>query len=178
MQTEWWVGAVGAAMVLPMMLGAVIAAEPQPCRRNVLPANVEYFPRDLEQVVVRIYERSPTFRAQCERIGAAGNLRVTVRINTAIPLSCRAFSVIERQRGQIRADVQLPPSSDHSELLAHEFEHVLEQIEGLDLQTLARVRGSGVRALQFNVFESDRAQAAGRIVVAETGGRRRAPAAD
>ena len=30
--------------------------------------------------------------------------------------------------------LHLPPSSDHAELLGHEFEHLLEQIEGLDLR--------------------------------------------
>lgn len=69
--------------------------------------------------------------------------------------------------------MHLPPSTDHSELLAHEFEHILEQIEGLDLRTLARIRGSGVREIQYDRFESDRAQGVGRLVVAETAGRMR-----
>jgi hypothetical protein len=53
------------------------------------------------------------------------------------------------------------------ELIGHEFEHLLEQIEGLDLKRLARVKGSGVRVLEGRVFETDRAQAAGRLVAAE-----------
>ena len=54
-------------------------------------------------------------------------------------------------------------ATDHAELLAHEFEHVLEQIEGLDLRRMARER---IRRLRdaYAVFETDRAQAAGRIV--------------
>ena len=54
-------------------------------------------------------------------------------------------------------------------MLAHEFEHILEQIEGLDLPTLSRVKGSGVREVEYAVFETERAQAAGEAVAAEVG---------
>jgi hypothetical protein len=164
---------VGVATSVLVMLGSVIAAEPQQRRGCALPANV-HIPRDLERPVARIYDRSPTFRAQCERIAAAANLRINVRIDTAIPSSCRAFTTVIRRGRGIRAEVHLPPSSDHSELLAHEFEHLLEQIEGLDLRRLARVKGSGVREVQDELFETDRAQAAGRVVAVEAGRRTRA----
>ena len=68
---------VGVTAVLLMMCSGVIAAEPQQCRRSPVPSNVE-LARDLKQVLERIYTRSPAFRAQCERIAAADNLRVTV----------------------------------------------------------------------------------------------------
>ena len=58
---------------------------------------------------------------------------------------------------QIFADVHLRPSSNHAEMLAHEFEHILEQIEGLNLRTLSRVKGSGVREVEYAVFETERA---------------------
>jgi hypothetical protein len=163
MRIDLW---VGGTLVALTMCGVAITAESQRCRISPLP-NVEFYPRGLEAQITRIYERSPTFRSQCARIRDAGNLRVTVVIDTDIPSHCRAFSVIQRQGGRIRAEVHLPPSTDHSELLAHEFEHILEQIEGLDLRTLARIKGSGVREVQDDLFESDRAQSAGRIVVAE-----------
>jgi hypothetical protein len=63
-------------------------------------------------------------------------------------------------------------------MLAHEFEHILEQIEGLDLLSLSRVKGSGVREVEYAVFETDRAQAAGEAVAEEVGRAFRAPAAD
>ena len=170
MRIELW---VGRALLALTMCGVALAAESQPCRISPLPPNVEFHPRDLEAQVMRIYERSPTFRSQCERIKNAWNLRVVVVIDTAIPSHCRAFSVIQRQGGRIRAEVHLPPSTDQSELLAHEFEHILEQMEGLDLRTLARLKGSGVREVRYDVFESDRAQSAGRIVVGEASGRPR-----
>ena len=170
MRIELW---VGRALLALTMCGVALAAESQPCRISPLPPNVEFYPRDLEARIMRIYERSPTFRSQCARMKDAGYLRVVVVIDAAIPSYCRAFSVIQRQGDWIRAKVHLPPSTDHSELLAHEFEHILEQMEGLDLRTLARLKGSGVREVRYDVYESDRAQSAGRIVVGETSGRQR-----
>ena len=102
----------------------------------------------------------------------ADNLRVTVRIDTSIPSRCRAFTIVRRRGYDIRVDVHLPPSSSLTELVAHEFEHVLEQIEGLDLRRLARVKGSGVHEVEGLAFETDRAQAAGRVVAAEEASRR------
>jgi hypothetical protein len=163
MRIESW---VGVTAVLLLTLGGPIAAEPQQCRLSPLPVNVA-MPRDLARVLERIYERSPAFRAQCERIAAASHMRVTVRINTAIPSRCRAFTIMTRRGYDIVADVHLPPTNGLIELVAHEFEHVIEQIEGLDLKRLARVKGSGVHELEGRVFETDRAQRAGRVVLAE-----------
>src|SRR5262245_52375966 len=106
MRIESWVGMV----VLLVMFGGAIAAEPEQCRLSPLPANVE-LAQDLARVLRRVYDRSPSFRAQCERIARAGNLRVTVRIDTSIPSRCRAFTIVKRQGYEIRADVHLPPSS-------------------------------------------------------------------
>jgi len=168
---------VGMTAVLLVMLGGVMTAELQQCRRSPLPANVD-LPRDLETVVRRIYELSPAFRAQCDRIAETANMRVTVQIDAAIPAHCRAFTVVQRRGRTIRAHVHLRPGSDHAELLAHEFEHLLEQIEGVDVRKLSRMRGSGVREVERELFETDRAQAAGRVVAGEAGRFRKAPAAD
>ncbi|HUP40024.1 MAG TPA: hypothetical protein VM115_07890 [Vicinamibacterales bacterium] len=163
MRIESW---AGVTAVLLLILTGAIAAESQQCRLSSLPVNLE-MRRDLARVVERIYRRSPVFRAQCERIARADHLRVMVRIDTAIPARCRAFTIVKRQGYAIVADVHLPPSNGLVELVAHEFEHVLEQIEGLDLKRLARVKGSGVHELEGRVFETDRAQRAGRLVIAE-----------
>ena len=173
MRIESWVGVTAALWLLS---GGVIAGEEQQELQFELPANIELL-HDIQQPIQSIYDRSPSFRAQLERIAGAENLRVTVRIDPAIPGRCRAFTIVQHHGRKIRADVHLPPSSDHSELLAHEFEHILEQIDGLDLRSLARLRDSGVYELQYAVFETDRAQAAGRLVLSESR-RNRAPAAD
>ena len=84
---------------------------------------------------------------------------------------------MQRQGHDIRADVHLPPTNGLTELVGHEFEHLIEQIEGLDLKRLARVKGSGVHEGEGRVFETDRAQAAGRVVAPKRE-RARTPAAD
>ncbi len=175
MRIESWVGVT--AVLLLMFSGAMAADEQQRCPRSPLPSNVD-MPRDLARVIRRIYDRSPAFRAQCQRIASAHNLRVRVRIDTSIPTRCRAFTIVQRQGHDIRADVHLPPTNGLTELLGHEFEHLIEQIEGLDLKRLARVKGSGVHEAEGQVFETDRAQAAGRVVEAEASNHRRMPAAD
>jgi hypothetical protein len=177
MRIESWVRAwVGVTAVLSLLFAGVIAAEAQQYGRFQLPANVTLL-HDIELAIQFIYDRSPSFRDQLTRIAEADHLRVTVQIDPSIPSRCRAFTIIQRRGQKIRAEIHLPPSSDHAELLAHELEHILEQIEGLDLKSLARVRNSGVHEQDYAVFETDRAQAAGRIVKAETR-RRGAPAAD
>ena len=172
MRVESWVGVMA---VLVTVFGSAIDAEQQ-CRKSFLPANVHLL-HDIERPLQRIYERAPSFRAQCDRIAATEGLRVTVRIDPLIPGRCRAFTVVRRSGRRILADVHLPPSADHAELIAHEFEHIIEQIEGLDLRKLASVKGSGVYEVEYAVFETDRAQAAGKIVKAEAR-RNQVPAAD
>ena len=174
MRSEPWVCVV---MGLLVIFGGTFAAEQQQCRRSQLPANVS-MRVDLAPVLGRIYERSATFRAQCERIARADHVRVSILIDTAIPSRCRAFTIITRRGYDIQAEVHLPPGNSLTELVAHEFEHILEQIEGMNLKRLARKKKSGVREVEGNAFETDRAQKAGLVVAAEASVRPRLPAAD
>jgi hypothetical protein len=164
MRIESWVGVAAVSLVLVYV--GLASADGRRCVRLTLPQNVEFF-SDLDHVVQRIYDRSPTFRSQCARIASASNLRVRVHINTRIPRVCRALTVVKRAGFQIQADVHLPPGTNYSELIGHEFEHLLEQVEGLDLRRLSRVRGSGVWSVERELFESGRAQDAGKVVAAE-----------
>jgi len=161
MRIESWVGVLVSVVLL---YGSSMSADERECRRrSTLPANVELF-SDLNRVVQRIYDRSPKFRSQCERIAKASNLRVRVHVNTRIPPAYRALTVVYRRGFETEADVNLPPGRHFAEMLGHEFEHVLEQVEGLNLQRLSTVRGSGVWAVEKHLFESLRAQDAGREV--------------
>ena len=171
MRVESWVG----VMAMFLVVFADLSAAEQQCRRSFLPANV-FLLHDIEEPLQRIYESAPSFRAQCARIAAAKGLRVTVRIDPRMPSQCRAFTLVRRSGTQIFADVHLRPSSNHAEMLAHEFEHILEQIEGLNLRTLSRVKGSGVREVEYAVFETERAQSAGEAIAEEVGRAPRTPA--
>src|SRR6187397_814429 len=117
--------------------------------------------------VTHMYNRSATFRAQCDRLAQAQNIRVSIQLDVNIPLSCRAYTIITRTRGMLCAEVHLPVSSAFAELIAHEFEHIIEQLEHVNLRKLSMVPGSGVRRVGFELFETDRAQLAGTIVSQE-----------
>ncbi len=84
---------------------------------------------------------SPTFRSQCKKLGAAP---VKVHVWLEDPQrrpSFNARTVFERHKGiVVAANVFLSPSPDAVEFIAHEIEHVLEQLDGVDLETQA---GSG-----------------------------------
>src|SRR5437870_3423446 len=130
---------------------------------STLPANFDV-PNLLAGIVMHVYEESDTFRAQCDRLAQAQNIRVSMRLDTNIGSTCRAFTIIQRKRGMLCAEVHLPPTADLTELLGHEFEHIIEQLEHVNLRALAHVRGSGVREVQLDLFETDRAQRIGKIV--------------
>jgi hypothetical protein len=141
--------------------------EDRPCASQALPSNLD-LPRDLVPIVRQIYSQSPTFRSQCARIAQADNLSVAVQLDTSMRSSCRAFTIVQRRSRTIRASVHIPPSGTvFAELIGHEFEHILEQIEGLNLRDLAKVRRSGVHEVERDLFETDRAQRMGRVVADE-----------
>ena len=156
-------------VVVVIIVGAhTIAADADraACPRT-LPANID-LPRDLERMLANIYRGSATFRGQCDRIAAAGTLSVKLQLDTNIPSSCQAFTRFQRKGHAVYADVHLPPSGTMmAQLVGHEFEHIVEQLEGLDLRMLARVRKSGVYQTSFEVYESTRAQRVGRSVALE-----------
>jgi hypothetical protein len=127
------------------------------------------FPRELQSHVRIMLQRSPTFRWQCRRIAEAAMLRVNLQLNPAIALdrSYRALTVIRRSPfGWILASVEISPAGSPVEWIAHELEHVIEQIEGIRLPALVD-REAGVWRSSPGVFETTRAIDAGRTVAGE-----------
>lgn len=99
-----------------------------------LPSNIDV--GSLRPDFVELLQRSATFRQQCARIAATRVLRVTVRVGGAIDAGGRAQTTIQRyDAGGLRAEVTLGFAEDYFELLAHEFEHILEQVDGVRLTT-------------------------------------------
>jgi hypothetical protein len=114
---------------------------------------------------------SPTFRRQCMRIAAEPALIVRLSIGT-IPFSSavRAISQIRKVReGGFSAVIEIASQHDLEELIAHELEHVIEQLDGVDLAARAALRNTGVTAIGYaaDVFETTRAKRAGLRVAAE-----------
>ncbi len=132
---------------------------------GVMPSHVivrEPFPHLLGEMLAL----SPTFRAQCARLAAATQLRVVMRLDLR---SCRsdyaATTVFTYERnGDLlaRIDFQLRPN--YVATVAHEIEHVLEQLDRWQLRVLARTSGSGVCEVEPGTFETDRAVRAANAV--------------
>jgi hypothetical protein len=135
-----------------------------------IPANIRAGD-EIRQLLTTLLARSPTLRAQCARIEAAPYARIVIEL-TARPLGSltRARATAHRyDSGLLTVVIELPALSisDFPELLSHEFEHVIELIEELDLHALARLHSGGVILGDDGVFETARAQAAGKAAAAE-----------
>jgi hypothetical protein len=124
-----------------------------------------------DPVVDDLLEASPTFLQQYERISETPLVKVSIR---ALPKGeescCRARTTIRRyQSGAIIAWVEIPSprtKEEYAELLGHEFEHILEQIDLIDLDAQAD-DGVGVTRLGDATYETARARRAGQAVARE-----------
>jgi hypothetical protein len=156
-------------LAAPLLLHTVVVAaeDARPRERQALPATVSV-PGDLQRHVESMLALSATFRAQCRRIGEAPSLRVVVRIDpTLVDRSYRAQTRFARApSGDIFARVHVGLRLNPVEWIAHEFEHVIEQLDGVDLPALAAGR-NGVWLSTDKMFETIRAIDAGRAVAAE-----------
>ena len=72
--------------------------------------------------------------------------------------------------GALQVDTRLYTVRDVIEVIAHELEHVCEQIEGVDVRALSHQRNSGVYAVGSRHFETRRAVLIGRQVAREAMG--------
>jgi len=138
-----------------------------------IPANIQ-LSQNYQSIVKAMLRRSATFRRQCSRIGRYDWLIVTVGPEFS-PKSTGATTLIRRDpRGGLDATVRLTGQGDVVELIAHEFEHILEQLDEVDLAAMASRIDTGVRAASdTGHFETERAIAAGRIVAREVANARR-----
>ena len=89
---------------------------------------------------------------------------MTVKLRTSV---ARARATIGPLGQGLWALIELPPVDAYAELLAHEFEHVIEQIEGIDLAALERAGDANVTINGEGAYETSRARAAGVAAAAE-----------
>ncbi len=152
---------VSVVTCLIVVLGSLFVARQvsaSPICESSLPFNIDA--GILEPDLIELLQGSPTFRQQCARIAATRVLRVTVRISTTIIAGGRAQTIIHRyEAGGIRAQVTLGFAEDYVELLAHEFEHVLEQVDGVRLD--AEVAARRAWLTPSGAFETRRASGSG-----------------
>ena len=165
-------GRVRAALVR----SSATVARPYVAERNpshdvtVLPPNLTVA-EVYRPVVEEMRVRSPTFRRQCARIAAATSLTVVIEADPPAPLhQSAAVTRFSRYKlGRMRAVIHVALSDRTPELIAHELEHVLEQLDGVDLVAKARTPSSGVHACcgSDDAFETTRAIATGQRVARE-----------
>jgi hypothetical protein len=151
--SRWCVVLLLVLLVLPR---AVRAQQPEACA-SAIPGNIQagLFTQD----VLALLQGSPTFRAQCERIASARNVRVDLSL-VRLPGTARAETTIDRYKsGALRAHVQIAPGADYRALIAHEFEHIIEQIDGVNLREEAATGRAWL--VDRNVFETRRASETG-----------------
>jgi hypothetical protein len=145
------------------------AAQDAQAARAGLPHNIRVSPM-LRPVFAMLLQKSETFRRQCERIGRARHVRVFV---TSTPpfrehsLPRARASIARHLHGLMKAVVEIPVSPQMVELLPHELEHVIEQIEGVNLARLAGLGAAGVLEVDPGTFETMRARSAGLAVMRE-----------
>lgn len=130
----------------------------------LLPPNIHAGP--LRRDIVSLIQASPTFRAQCGRIAAARNLRVDVELVRALDGPRAETTITRYEAGAVRADVRIAFGQDYPELIAHEFEHVIEQLDGVDLRSEADHGRAWL--VDARGFETRRASDAGRAVRRES----------
>ena len=116
----------------------------------------------------KMWQSSPTFRGQWRRLAAGTGVRLSVLVED-LPRpapSYKARTLLSHQDGaMMSAQVYLKPTLDAPEFIAHELEHILEQLDGVDLQAQA---GNGVVwKAGDGAFETRRAIEAGRRVARE-----------
>jgi hypothetical protein len=149
-------------------------AERDPSREiSALPPNL--IVADIYRPAVEMMRlRSATFRRQCARIASAPYLLVVVESELLPPHrhSLALTHIVRYEYGRMRATIRLAVPSRASELIAHELEHVLEQLDGVDLAAKARLSSSGVSACDCGdalTFETTRAVVTGLRVAHEVG---------
>jgi hypothetical protein len=158
------------AFTLCAALSAPLSAEEAPrASQPERPAGTVSCSADVQSHVSHMLAHSPTFRAQFQRVVDHSGVIVSATLDPTIaarPFSAR--STIRRyDSGLVVVEMALAPGPRVEEYIAHEFEHVLEQLEGLDLATLARRGAPGIWFSTGSLIETDRATRAGRTVMDE-----------
>lgn len=150
--------AAASSATLPMTRSA------EPSGQNTVPANVQAR-GPLREVVERMWHRSPTFRRQCARLAQA-SLRVTVRSRVLKHQRLGALSRIELVGGRpTKVELYVAHGAPIVEMIAHELEHIVEQLDGVDLALQVK-RGAATRNGLYR-YETFRAVDVGRRVARE-----------
>lgn len=132
-----------------------------------LPRNLRV-PANMRPMLMRMLQTSATFRRQVATLSAKPAVRMTVNYGGIRgDRNYHALSTVRKhQFGAMLVDTTVFVPTDLVEIIAHELEHVCEQMEGVDLPSLSRLKGEGVYDLNGH-FETARAIRAGQEATRE-----------
>ena len=121
----------------------------------------------LQPLVDSMLRRSPAFRQQCQRLASPRLGTITFR--QEVIKGARAVTELTPVNGRLSAVVRLGLGDNDVELIAHEIEHIIEQLDGVDLRAQAKLPGTGVHSCSTGrgSFETLRAISAGLKVAQE-----------
>jgi len=133
-----------------------------------IPSNLVLTPI-LRPVVETMWHQSPTFKAQCARLRQVPSLLVELRFGNGSQLGAsRGRTGFVRSSRYTRADIyigqELRSVTQLAELIAHELEHVIEQLDDVELTPDGR---HGVYLTAAGAFETARASYIGQKVSRE-----------
>jgi hypothetical protein len=125
-------------------------------------------PSIIVPLLEKMWQRSVSFRRKCVRLGDYQEVMVTIQLAGEVPGTTGARMRANRRRHRLMAtiEIDLRKPALFAEHLAHELEHVLEQIDGVDLPRLASQRVAGVIGDE-GWYETARAMAVGRAAARE-----------
>lgn len=134
---------------------------------STIPVNLKV-PGALRALLEEVMRRSPTFRHQMAELRGAPHVRMAISYGDVSTWHVlRAESTVSRYEwGALHIDTRLYTVRDVIEVVAHEMEHVCEQIEGIDVRALSQQRNSGVYSVGRH-FETRRANLIGKQVAHE-----------
>jgi hypothetical protein len=154
-----------------LLIAAPLAAQPLAPAATAVPINLQINPV-LLPVLRELMAASPAFAAQCARIAEARHVRVVINPVMASSTTSRGTARTAMRRftsGALVAIVDMPvPLTfvEYAELFGHELEHILEQVDGVDLAALTDARDGATR-LADGAYETTRARRAGLLIADE-----------
>lgn len=172
-----WATAIMSTMMCALLPSARLGSTSSGLETGTWPPNL-HLHRAFTCVVRVMSERSPTFRRQLVRLAARPSVIVTVHPHRdRMPDDVRARTRFTRTDGTLREAnvlVTLDTPTLVPELIAHEIEHVIEQLDGVDLLQRSDAAASGVtrgprNAVFAKYIETERARIVGRLVAGEVG---------
>jgi hypothetical protein len=163
-----WAASAPADLLTVAAYGTVraYAAADQLAGEPDIPSSITV-PTAFRPLLQSMLRRSATFRRQCRRIALASQLRIVLRPAPVWPSSARARTRLLTTSEGLLAFMELVSLEDPIELIAHEFEHVVERLDGVDLRHQAALPRTGVRSCADGSYETLRAKRVGEQVALE-----------